>query len=259
MASILRASTSLDFPDFRNWVTLWFESNWSDSLGDLTNERYENAAETIVLARQYNVTKVLKRAFYELLRTAGFGQGVAHDGGEKSETGFEEGSDDDDEGRGDEGDGDGEGEIVKSFDDEADGSGDEDGGEDAVNGDDTNGDDHCLLSRDDIRRLITAREHLTTAWVLAAATVPNYFKCTAVRSDGTTSCYCRSPTTWSRVVHRSGIFEDNLYDPISGFRALMKVNWAGKGLAGECIKVRLDAWAKQREKLWSNLDLWLEL
>jgi hypothetical protein len=119
-------------------------------------------------------------------------------------------------------------------DEEGDGSDEENG----ANDDATSGNDKCLLWRD-IRRLITALDHLTTAWVLAAAAIPTNFKCPAICSDGPTSCNCRNVTMWSKAVHRFRI--DNLYDPVNGFSALMNTDWAGMSLSGNCIKVRLDA------------------
>jgi hypothetical protein len=210
-------TTLCHFPDFRNWVTLWFQDIWSESLDDLTTDHLENAVETISLARKYNIPKVLKRAFYELLTTAGFGQAGADDG-EKSEAGSADGDDEQDEGS-DEGDG---------SDRERDEEGDRSDEENGANDDATSGNDKCLLSRDDIRRLITALEHLTTAWVLTAAAVPINFKCPAIFAQ-------------FALMALPHAIADNLYDPVNGFSALMNTDWAGMSLSGNCIKVRLDA------------------
>ena len=46
---------------------------WSDDLKDLSSNRLNNAVETITLGRKYGAPGVLKRAYYELLRTGGLG------------------------------------------------------------------------------------------------------------------------------------------------------------------------------------------
>jgi hypothetical protein len=87
-----------------------------------------------------------------------------------------------------------------------DGGGDENGEDcDTTLPDTPAGDDNCLPSRNDIRRLITAREHrVTTAWILPTAAIP-----------------------------RVGIFEDYQYDPINGVSALMNSDYAVKSLSGD--------------------------
>jgi hypothetical protein len=76
VASVLRASTTLSFTQFRTWAVKWLESTWSNDLDDLGHEVLPNAAETVVLCRKYNVPNALKRAFYELAATPTFDQGA---------------------------------------------------------------------------------------------------------------------------------------------------------------------------------------
>lgn len=75
MASVLRSSTALGFPSFREAAYYVLEELWPSKLSaycrDDTNEY---AADTIILAKQYDVPGVLKRAYYELLRSAQFEQ-----------------------------------------------------------------------------------------------------------------------------------------------------------------------------------------
>jgi hypothetical protein len=71
-ASILRASTVLEFPSFREFAVNYFQTIWSDNLDAVSDERLPFALETIVLARECNVQGPLKRAFYELLRIPEF-------------------------------------------------------------------------------------------------------------------------------------------------------------------------------------------
>jgi hypothetical protein len=276
MAGILRASTSLDFPDFRKWVVRHLEENWSEDIRKLSVERLNNASETISLGRQYNIPGVLKRAFYELLRTAGFGQSAMgdseyeaedkEDGGDEEQDGERENSTDEEEegpegdGVDNEGDGDNgdeqEGDVHESGNDEevAMSNAGDDTGESTPSEPTVDGEDDCAIPLDDIRRLVNAREHLTTAWILAAASVPTCFPCLDKKA-----CRCMSALLWTKVVHTSGMFEDYLYDPICGFDALINVKWETEGVQRGCIIVRADAWRKQQQKLWDNLDLWLEL
>jgi hypothetical protein len=281
MTRILRASTSLEFPDFRAWIVRHFNERWSDNLSNLTTERLENAAETISLARQYDVPGVLKRAFYEVIRTPGFGksglgdseyvEGGEGEGGSDEEEGSEDGSSDEEEGSGegsDEEEGnEGGGNVKKQSTDEKNGDGDGSDEDEAVmtdGSDDTtdssvtdgtvDGKDDYPIPHEDILRLTNAREHLTTAWVLAAASVPTSSTCHYKNIRA-----CMRAPLWTKLVHTSGIFVDYLYDPICGLDALMDIDWKSEGLCPNCVEVRLDVWGKQRQNLWDNLDLWLEV
>ncbi|KAJ7167845.1 hypothetical protein C8R46DRAFT_898427, partial [Mycena filopes] len=74
IASILRVATLLSFPDFRDWAIHILQERWSPALEDLSTDRITFATESIVLARTCDVPGLLKRALYELVRLAGFGQ-----------------------------------------------------------------------------------------------------------------------------------------------------------------------------------------
>src|ERR1700733_451562 len=71
-ASILRASTALEFPSFREFAVTYLQTMWSDDLDAVSDKCLPYALETIVLARECNVPGPLKRAFYELLRIPEF-------------------------------------------------------------------------------------------------------------------------------------------------------------------------------------------
>jgi hypothetical protein len=74
IASLLRASTALKFPKFREFAIHSLTTAWSAELESFSKDSkwLEYAAETVTLARGYNVACVLKRALYELVRTPGF-------------------------------------------------------------------------------------------------------------------------------------------------------------------------------------------
>jgi hypothetical protein len=51
-----------------------------------------------------------------------------------------------------------------------------------------------------------------------------------------------------------------MYDVLCGLKVLVDRDWKAKDkYCDDCMRVRRDAWQKQRVKLWQNLDLWLEL
>lgn len=68
IAPILRASTTLAFPRFRDFCIHMLRRTWSDDLNFYTTYGIPFPAETIVLAKQYHVPDVLKRSYYELIR-----------------------------------------------------------------------------------------------------------------------------------------------------------------------------------------------
>lgn len=63
---------TLKFPAFQKWTTTYIEKIWSPKLEDLSSNVIPYALETVVLARQYGLDTVLKRALYELVRAPGF-------------------------------------------------------------------------------------------------------------------------------------------------------------------------------------------
>ncbi|KAJ7034191.1 hypothetical protein C8F04DRAFT_956750 [Mycena alexandri] len=73
-ASILRVANLLSFNDFRDWAVRILQDEWSPSLEDLSIERIPHATESVILARTCDVPSILKRAMYELVRLAGYGQ-----------------------------------------------------------------------------------------------------------------------------------------------------------------------------------------
>jgi hypothetical protein len=74
ISSLLRVSTVLKFPKFREFAVHSLTSAWSVELESFSKDSkwLEYAAETVTLARECDVTYVLKRALYELVRTPGF-------------------------------------------------------------------------------------------------------------------------------------------------------------------------------------------
>ncbi|KAJ7060486.1 hypothetical protein C8F01DRAFT_1142816 [Mycena amicta] len=78
VASILRASSVLKFPRFRDWAQRTIQTSWSPSLGALTASTIPHATDVVSLGRDIDLGSsgpdVLKRALYEVLRTPSFSQ-----------------------------------------------------------------------------------------------------------------------------------------------------------------------------------------
>ncbi|KAH7921242.1 hypothetical protein BV22DRAFT_1096794 [Leucogyrophana mollusca] len=205
IASILRVATDLEFIGYGDFTIQYFEERWSHHLSDVSEERIPHALEMAVLGRRYDVPRVLKRAFYEVLRTGGFALANVTQAESESTT----------------------------------------------------------LDTDDIYRLFAARENLTLAWVSATACVDPSFVCPEheAGSSGpgdcpTTAAKC---ATWNEQVHAAGLFDRYMYDPICGLEALMDIDWEAEGWCEECIQMRVDAWTRMRTRLWTTLEMWLEL
>ncbi|KAH7918835.1 hypothetical protein BV22DRAFT_971978, partial [Leucogyrophana mollusca] len=87
VAAILRISHSsrssmaqvAQFANHRASAIEYLERRWPSDLRSLTLKVNHFAVETVILGRQCNIPSVLKRAFYELLRSSGFG--LSSDGG----------------------------------------------------------------------------------------------------------------------------------------------------------------------------------
>ncbi|KAK0202207.1 hypothetical protein DFS33DRAFT_1353142 [Desarmillaria ectypa] len=74
VASIYRASTALSFNRFRDWATRYLEEMWPSSLSKVTTAPISHASAALKLARECGLESIRKRALYELVRLAGFGQ-----------------------------------------------------------------------------------------------------------------------------------------------------------------------------------------
>jgi hypothetical protein len=74
VASILRASTILDFPQFRTFAADCMEDAWKNSYSLAENWAHweGRAVDTAVLARTYIVPMVLKPALYQILKSPTF-------------------------------------------------------------------------------------------------------------------------------------------------------------------------------------------
>ncbi|KAI0313765.1 hypothetical protein OF83DRAFT_503053 [Amylostereum chailletii] len=67
--AVLSASTSMGFPRIRNHVISWFEEQWPSALPPPGSPPIPYAGDAIFHARKHSLTKVLKRAHYEFIRS----------------------------------------------------------------------------------------------------------------------------------------------------------------------------------------------
>ena len=74
LAAILRAAQALKFAIPFEFAARILRQMWPPSLSELTLAPVPHANETIVLAKTCTMPELLKRAYYELLRTGGLGQ-----------------------------------------------------------------------------------------------------------------------------------------------------------------------------------------
>ncbi|KAI0703484.1 hypothetical protein BC835DRAFT_1319183 [Cytidiella melzeri] len=209
LASILRAAQTLRFSALEDFASRTLRQMWSKELSKLTESRIKHAPETIILAREYEMPELLKRAFYELVRTARLGEDEDAD------------SDDPD---------------VAS----------------------------TQISRQDLVRLIRAREELVARWILTAGSPPEILCPLApVEPPSKESAKCMQARAnlfahWNEVV-KKGLFEEYLYDPLVGLQRLVEHDWTELGYCRGCVKAWRDSWMAQRVKLWQQLELWLGL
>jgi hypothetical protein len=76
--SIFRAADALDFDKFRAFAISYLEHTWPNRL-EGTSYDTDYAADTLLLARRYNINSIRKRALYELVKSEGFEQGIDED------------------------------------------------------------------------------------------------------------------------------------------------------------------------------------
>lgn len=218
LASILRASLSLNFASLSTFATRALTSTWPSILPSRHRPIVglaEHAEETIVLARTCGLPSLLKRAFYELLRAPGLGQSVDEefllDGDEETRR-------------------------------------------------------RKKVGKTDLVRLIRTREELASQWARGAALPPDprNFPCSASATVSEEGRRCAEATSqavfhWREMVINADLYTEYMNDPVEGLERLIELGWEEKGFCKACADGWRASWRRQREKIWANLDLWLEL
>ncbi|KIJ60111.1 hypothetical protein HYDPIDRAFT_32533 [Hydnomerulius pinastri MD-312] len=103
------------------------------------------------------------------------------------------------------------------------------------------------ISKVDLALVDRVREHMVHAWAQTAARlsppcpVHTGLECPSISSQR---------EAWERLVHDSGVFKTFLFDPICGLQALVDIKWEEERWCEECVRVRREAWLRQRQELW---------
>lgn len=194
---------------------------WSDDLTDLSPDRLNNAVETIILGRNYGIPTILKRAFYELLRTDGLGhQDINND-------------------------------QVKSNEDDI----------LSINPDDTYLliCTRVKLEKAWSDTLASAFHtfHCPNGSSNEAAIGQD---ANGTANTVTCPSNVEKTTEWAKLVYASGLSQEYMYDVLCGLKVLVDRDWRTEdGYCEECTNMRRDAWQNERVKLWEKLDLWLKI
>jgi hypothetical protein len=198
-------------------------TTWPLELSGVTPTRIPFPAETVFIARKYNVPSLLKRAFYELLRTEGFGQS----------------------------------DLIQEQDSLMDGSNLI--GRATLNHTDLV---RLITARERLTKAWTAlagsppldacvlQTPVQQAFIYDRS-IPIRLRCVEARQN--------SAAIWDHKVMRSGLFTSWMLDPVCGLDCLAQLDWSSTGLCDFCVAARKELWQKKRTKLWDNLDEWLEL
>jgi len=135
----------------------------------------------------------------------------------------------------------------------------EDGGEEY-------NEDDKLVSYGDLRTLISAREHLAQEWVILASCAPAPLCNSEAHYD--------DARIWDKVVHKKGIFEERMYDPLVGLGVLanlrfqdspypegaevgvLAVGWKKTNWCAYCHPLMTKSFLHARAKIWGKLDIW---
>lgn len=72
VAAIYRAASIFHFRKYLAFATAFLEAEFSDKLEDIRPIHQSHAAEAVVLGRDWNLPRILKCAFYELVRASFF-------------------------------------------------------------------------------------------------------------------------------------------------------------------------------------------
>lgn len=113
-----------------------------------------------------------------------------------------------------------------------------------------------LLSLADVLLLSSVRETLISAWVRIADSppAPDVLPCPLAiantYSTGHTTCmdaHSHRLAAWETLLKKSGVFADCFQDPLRRLQWLIQVDWTIHGFCDGCVKLRCEAWLKEKE------------
>lgn len=229
VASIYCAAAALQFPKFLDFAEGYLELKFEDNSKSVTCQGYEFAVEAVLLGRNWGLPTILKRAFYDLARSA-------PEEGEKNER-----------------EGEGEGAVVGAK--EVSHGKTNMGVEVAVdvnngNGNEVRSNGLDRLDPTDLVRLLKAQKRLAASWLH----VITFKRKKCPQKEG----QCPSSSTRvTNIIQNLGFTTKYLYDPICGIRKLYQVEWNAKGYCESCSANIISHFMDQEKHIWDNLHDWL--
>ena len=123
------------------------------------------------------------------------------------------------------------------------------------------------ISKGDLVQLMKVRLKLQVAWYTVISSPQSGFGsvCTFAAKDDVpdTNSHCLSPPMrekhWNSTVTDSNVFERFMCDPLCGLNHLATLKWKQMGFCTGCVHKKKEVWRKCGEKIWEDMDLWLDL
>ena len=222
LASILRAASTLEFTQELEFASRSIRAMWPCELAGLTKDGIPNAAATINLAKDCDMPEVLKRAYYELLRSDALGQDPENFDFERQEDHDNSTIPRDD--------------LISLI----------------KTREQLWGQWYSLADRPPNKNgFYCPLQLVPNPEGDQPAPTPEQLKCA--------SAHEKSFEHWDTQVKTSGIFQEFMYDPLCGLERLSKIEWEKLGYCDGCVKSWRRQWGIDRAKLWGNLDVWLRL
>ncbi|GJE90615.1 hypothetical protein PsYK624_067590 [Phanerochaete sordida] len=227
LVAVFCTARTLRFRQIDALATSRLESLWPSDLHKLSPVRTPHAAETVAIARMYGLPAVLKRAFYELLRSEGFAQkGVAAAAADGTPA-------------------DGSRLLGRAKLSHA----------DLV---------RLVTTREKLQMawtllVGTAPSPAAFPCMLQQTTDANTAYSTHSARERCEEACRNSAQIWAEWVLDSGLYESWMYDPVCGLERLSVLDWENSGFCSACVMTRRQLWARKREEIWENLDAWLGL
>ncbi|KAI0086015.1 hypothetical protein BDY19DRAFT_895481 [Irpex rosettiformis] len=201
---------------------------WPDELSCVTPTHLPHPAETVIIARKHNVPSLLKRAFYELLRTEGLAKvnllPEGHTSPEGSDIiGCAKLSDAD---------------LLRLLD------GREKLGLAWVSfagSAPTDALEPCPLQTPGLGSQNNVHDPETT------------------ERDRCAEAWRNNVLIWSEKVIGSGFLKQWMLDPICGLERLADLDWSDAGFCESCVGARQELCQRKREEIWENMDTWFGL